>query len=85
MKKIRVILKKSPIDKIKKHKLTLKALGLTRIGKSRIFADNKALRGMLNQIAFMVSIEETVDSTEKTAAAHAAVKPRKEKTSHEVK
>ncbi len=60
MKKIKVILKKSPIDKIKKHKLTLKALGLTRIGKSRILPDNKAVRGMIKQISYMVEVQENV-------------------------
>ncbi|MGQ9465311.1 MAG: 50S ribosomal protein L30 [bacterium] len=58
MKKIKVILKKSPIDKIKKHKLILKALGLNRIGKSRIFPDNKAVRGMVEKIAYMVEVQE---------------------------
>jgi len=63
MKKIKVILKKSPINKIKKHKLTLKALGLTKIGKSRIFPDNKAVRGMINRIAYMLEVKELKDET----------------------
>ena len=58
MKKIKVILKKSPINKIKKHKLTLKALGLTRIGKSRIFPDNDSVRGMLNKVSYLVDVQE---------------------------
>jgi len=58
-KKLKVTLKKSPINKIKKHKRTLKALGLTKIGKTRIFPDNDAVRGMLEQIAYMIEIEET--------------------------
>ena len=58
MKKIKVILKKSPIKKIKKHKLTLKALGLNRIGKSRIFPDNDSVRGMLNKISYLVEVQE---------------------------
>ncbi len=64
MKKIKVILKKSPIDKIKKHKKTLKALGLTKIGRSRIFPDNKAVRGMINQISYMVEVRECNDEAE---------------------
>ncbi len=60
MKKIRVILKKSPIDKIKKHKLTLKALGLRRIGQSRILPDNNAVRGMIEKVSYMVEVEENV-------------------------
>lgn len=59
MKKIKVTLKKSPINKIKKHKLTLKALGLRKIGASRVYPDNKAVRGMLDKIAYLVDIEET--------------------------
>jgi large subunit ribosomal protein L30 len=58
-KKLKVTLKKSPINKIKKHKRTLKALGLTKIGRTRMFPDNDAVRGMLEQIAYMVEIEET--------------------------
>ncbi len=58
MKKIKVILKKSPIDKIKKHKLILKALGLNRIGKSRIFPDNNAVRGMIEKVSYMVEVQE---------------------------
>uniref|UniRef100_A0A7C4THQ7 50S ribosomal protein L30 n=1 Tax=candidate division WOR-3 bacterium TaxID=2052148 RepID=A0A7C4THQ7_UNCW3 len=64
MKKIKVTLKRSPIDKIKKHKLTLKALGLTKIGKTRIFPDNKAVRGMLDKVSYMLDIEEIEDETQ---------------------
>ena len=64
MKKIKVILKKSPIDKIKKHKKTLKALGLTKIGKSRIFPDNEAIRGMIRQVSYMVEVEECKNEAE---------------------
>ncbi len=58
MKKLKVTLKKSLIDKQKKHKLTLKALGLTKIGTTRTFPDNKAVRGMLDQVSYMVEVEE---------------------------
>lgn len=61
MKRLRVTLKKSPIDKIKKHKLTLKALGLTRIGKTRVYPDNAAVRGMIEQVAYMLDVKEFKD------------------------
>lgn len=61
MKKIKVILKKSPINKIRKHKLTLKALGLTKIGKSRILPDNDAVRGMINKVLYMLEVKEIND------------------------
>ena len=64
MKKIRVILKKSPINKIKRHKLTLKALGLTKIGKSTVLPDNKAVRGMINQVSYMVEVQEITDASQ---------------------
>ncbi|MGD9379176.1 MAG: 50S ribosomal protein L30 [candidate division WOR-3 bacterium] len=63
MKKLKVTLKKSLIDKQKKHKLTLKALGLTKIGKSRIFPDNDAIRGMIGQVSYMVEVEEVKHET----------------------
>lgn len=61
--KLQVTLKKSPIDKIKKHKRTLKALGLTRINKTRIYPDNAALRGMIAQVAYMLEVKEVPDET----------------------
>ena len=63
MKKLKITLKKSLIDKHKKHKLTLKALGLTKIGKSRVFPDNNAVRGMINQVSYMVEVEEVKHET----------------------
>ena len=63
MKKLKITLKKSLIDKQKKHKLTLKALGLTKIGKSRVFPDNSAIRGMINQVSYMVEVEEVKHET----------------------
>lgn len=58
MKKLKVTLKKSPIDKLKKHKLTLRAMGLTKIGKTRIFPKNDAVRGMIDKVSYMVEVEE---------------------------
>ena len=63
MKKLRVTLKKSLIDKQKQHKLTLRALGLTKVGKTRTFPDNNAVRGMINQISYMVDVEEISHET----------------------
>lgn len=63
MKKIKVILKKSPINKLKRHKLTLRALGLTKIGKSRVLPDNDAVRGMINQVSYMVEVQEITDAS----------------------
>jgi large subunit ribosomal protein L30 len=61
MKKIKVILRKSPINKNKNHKLTLKALGLKKIGQSRTYKDNPAVRGMIDKVSYMVDVEEVKD------------------------
>ncbi|MCS7204689.1 MAG: 50S ribosomal protein L30 [Leptospiraceae bacterium] len=58
VKKIRVTLKKSLIGKIPKHRATLKALGLKKIGRSReIDMSNKALVGMVKEVEYMLNIE----------------------------
>jgi large subunit ribosomal protein L30 len=64
MKKLKVILKKSPINRNRKHQLTLKALGLRKIGKERVFPDNPAVRGMINKVAYLLDVQEVVDETE---------------------
>lgn len=63
MKKLKVTLKKSLIDKNKKHKKTLKAMGLTKIGKTRVFPENKAVRGMIDQVSYMLEVEEAENET----------------------
>lgn len=49
---------KSSIDVDKRHKLTLKALGLGRIGKTKIHKDTPQIRGMINQVAYLLKVEE---------------------------
>lgn len=57
-KEIKVTLKKSTIACSKKQILTIEALGLSKIGKSKIFKDSDTLRGMINVVAHLVSVEE---------------------------
>jgi large subunit ribosomal protein L30 len=58
VKKIRVTLKRSIIGKVPKHRATVKALGLRKIGRSReIDMSNNALLGMVKQIEYMLEIE----------------------------
>lgn len=49
---------KSSIDVDKRHKLTLRALGLGRIGKTKIHRDTPQIRGMINQVAYLLRVEE---------------------------
>lgn len=58
MGKLKITLKKSTIGKIQKHKDTVKALGLKKIGDTVVKEDNNAIRGMVRAISFMLDVEE---------------------------
>ena len=51
----------SSIGKNKKAKRTLVALGLGKIGKSRVHKDSPSLRGMLEVVKYLVKVEEVED------------------------
>ena len=55
---LKVNLVKSTIGSIPKHRKTVKALGLRKIGSTAIKKDNEAMRGMVNQVRHLVKIEE---------------------------
>ncbi len=55
--KIKVTQIRSQIGHQEKHKLIVKALGLGRIGKSRVHDDNSVIRGMINKVVFLVKVE----------------------------
>jgi large subunit ribosomal protein L30 len=56
---LRVTQVKSSISHIARNRATLKALGLHRIGSTVEVPDNDATRGMVRQVRFLVSVEET--------------------------
>ncbi len=49
---------RSSIGTKPKHRGTLKALGLGRIGKSNTHADRPEIRGMIAKVSHLVSVEE---------------------------
>ena len=55
---LKVTLVKSPIGAVPKHKKTLVAMGLTKIHKTVEMPDNAATRGMIQQVNYMVQVEE---------------------------
>lgn len=57
-KKLRVKQLKSLIDVNKKHKRTIMALGLGKIGKIRIHDDTPQIRGMIKQVEYLLEVEE---------------------------
>lgn len=57
-KVMRITLLKSPIGYSKRHKATVRALGLHRLHQTVEHADSASLRGMLYQVAHLVKVEE---------------------------
>lgn len=49
---------RSAIGTKPKHRGTLRALGLGRIGKSNTLPDRPEIRGMLHKVPHLVSVEE---------------------------
>ena len=58
MSQIKVTLKRSTIGCIKKQKATIEALGLKKIGSSRVHNDTKEIRGMINVVSHLVEVVE---------------------------
>lgn len=56
--KQKITLVKSPIATLPKHKATVAALGLKKVGHSVIHNDNPALRGQIFAVKHMVKVEE---------------------------
>ncbi len=57
-KKLRITQVRSGIGRQEKHRRTLRALGIKRHQQSVVQEDTPAIRGMINQISFMVDVEE---------------------------
>tara|TARA_B100000700_G_C14234227_1_gene485073 strand:- start:105 stop:287 length:183 start_codon:yes stop_codon:yes gene_type:complete len=58
VKKIRVTQTRSVIGRLKTHKACILGLGLRRINHTVEVEDTPAIRGMINKVAYMVSVEE---------------------------
>ena len=65
--KLHVTQIKSSISHIARNRATLKALGLHGIGSSVEVPANDATRGMVRQVRFLVTVEETAGEAAKTA------------------
>ena len=49
---------KSAIGRLPKHRGTLRALGLKRIGHTVVQEDTPVIRGMVNTVAYLVEVRE---------------------------
>jgi len=57
MAKIRITQIRSPIGETQKHRGTLRALGLGRIGKTAEHDETPVLAGMLRKVRHLVKVE----------------------------
>ncbi|AZG34503.1 MULTISPECIES: 50S ribosomal protein L30 [Shewanella] len=57
-KTLKVTQTKSSIGRLPKHRATLTGLGLRRIGHTVEIEDTPSVRGMINKVYYMVSVEE---------------------------
>ncbi len=58
MKKVRIRLVKSPIDKPGRQKQTLKALGLNKVNASREVEVTPQISGMIRKMNHLIEVEE---------------------------
>ena len=58
MAKIKITQIKSIIDRPRRQKDTIKALGLGKINKSNVLESNAQIEGMLSKVAHLISIEK---------------------------
>ena len=57
MAKLKVTQLRSLIGRKKNHRLSIKGLGLRGIGDSRVLEDSPSVRGMINQVDYLISVE----------------------------
>ncbi|ABI70029.1 50S ribosomal protein L30 [Shewanella sp. SR43-4] len=57
-KTLKVTQTKSSIGRLPKHRATLTGLGLRRINHTVEVEDTPSVRGMINKVYYMVSVEE---------------------------
>ena len=56
-KTVKVTQVKSSIGRLPKHKAALRGLGLRRINHTVELEDTACVRGMINQVSYMVKVE----------------------------
>jgi large subunit ribosomal protein L30 len=57
--KVKVTQVRSQISQSQRHRGTLRALGLGRIGKSNVIEESPVLDGMLRKVRHLVTVEES--------------------------
>ena len=55
---LKITLVRSTIGAVPKHKRTAEAMGLTKLHKTVVLPDNAATRGQIQQINYLLKVEE---------------------------
>ena len=58
MAQLRVTQVRSAIGTKPKHRATLRALGLRRVGRANVLPDRPEIRGMIARVPHLVTVEE---------------------------
>lgn len=58
MRQLEITQVKSAIGRKPRHRGTLRALGLKRIGHTVVHEDTPVIRGMVNQVAYLLEVRE---------------------------
>jgi large subunit ribosomal protein L30 len=78
MSKIKIKQVRSVIDRPKRQKLTIEALGLGRPNWEKVHNDTPQIRGMINKVSHLVVVEEYQE--EKIKTRRKTSKKKEEKT-----
>ncbi len=73
-KYLKVTQVKSELGHVARNRGIIRALGLDRIGDTNLLPDNPAVRGMVRQVNFLVSVDELTGAEAATAATAVATK-----------
>ena len=57
MARLKIILKKSTIGSTKKQKSAVRCLGLSKIGQSVVLEENPVIKGQMNRVKHLISVE----------------------------
>ena len=60
MKKIKITLVNSPIDRPERQKLTIQALGLNKMNSSKEVEATPQILGMIRKVTHLIKVEELV-------------------------
>jgi large subunit ribosomal protein L30 len=77
MSRLRITQVRSGIGTQKRHRGTLRALGLNRIGQTVEHEDSPQLQGMIRLVARLVRVEPAHDTPSSDSAALAAAGPHR--------